>query len=64
MDDNIRKEYVDTLKEIAKIESQLMKLRRKCVDLENGMEAMEKEAPPHLDKDGCMYWDELIKKGD
>lgn len=64
MDDNIRKEYVDTLKEIAKIESQLMKLRRKCVDLENRMEAMEKEAPLHLDKDGCVYWDELIKKGD
>jgi hypothetical protein len=62
--DDIRKEYVDTLKEIVKLESQLMKLRRKCVDLENRMESIEKEAPPHLDKDGCMYWDELIKKGD
>lgn len=24
----------------------------------------EKEAPPHLDKDGCVYWDRLIKKED
>lgn len=24
----------------------------------------EKEAPPHLDKDGCVYWDQLIKKED
>ena len=24
----------------------------------------EKEAPPHLDKDGCVYWDRLITKED
>lgn len=62
--DNIRKEYTDTLKEIVRLESQIEKLKQKCVDLENKMEAAETEAPPHLDKDGCVYWDRLIKKED
>lgn len=53
---DIRKEYANTLKEIVKLESQIMKLRRKCVDLENRMEAMEKEEPQNLDSDGFVYW--------
>lgn len=62
--DNIRKEYTDTLKEIVRLESQIEKLKQKCVDLENKMEAAETEAPPHLDRDGCVYWDRLITKED
>ena len=60
--DDIRKEYANTLKEIVRLESQIAKLKQKCVDLENKMEAAEKEAPPHLDRDGCIYWDRLINK--
>lgn len=30
----------------------------------NKSDVKEKEAPPHLDKDGCVYWDQLIKKED
>lgn len=62
--DDIRKEYTDTLKEIVRLESQIAKLKQKYIDLENKMSVLEKEAPPHLDKDGCVYWDQLIKKED
>lgn len=58
---DVRKEYADTLKEIAKLESQIKKLKTRAMSLENQL--IDHDDEPiyyNLDKDGCMYWDNLI----
>lgn len=44
--------------------SNLMEARRQIDVALKKMETAKTEAPPHLDKDGCVYWDNLIKKND
>ncbi|MDT3386704.1 MAG: hypothetical protein LIR46_02920 [Bacteroidota bacterium] len=63
----LRFEYTQTLKEIVHHESEIKKLQKKAHDLEEKMERIEKgevylkeSPPPHLDKDGCVYWDSLL----
>lgn len=59
----LRNEYAETLKEIARHESEIAKLKKKVYDIEDKLEAIEadKTEKPHLDKDGCVYWDSVLK---
>lgn len=57
---DIRKEYGETLVEIREVELELMKLKRRLIDLETQL--VHEDSNPHLDKDGCLYWDKFIKK--
>lgn len=60
----LRNEYTRTLKEIVRHESEIEKLKKIARDLEGQLEAIDsaKTEKPQLDKDGCLYWDHVIKK--
>ena len=60
----LRNEYAQTLKEIVRHESEIEKLKKIARDLEDQLESIDsaKTEKPQLDKDGCVYWDYLIKK--
>lgn len=59
----LRNDYVQTLKNIAWHESEIAKLKKKVHDIEDQLEAIEavKTEKPQLDKDGCLYWDSVLK---
>ena len=59
----LRNEYAQTLKEIARHESEIVKLKKKAHDIEDQLESIDaaKTEKPQLDKDGCLYWDHVIK---
>lgn len=59
----LRYEYTQTLKEIARHESEIAKLKKQARDLEDQLEAIDaaKTEKPQLDKDGCLYWDSVLK---
>lgn len=59
----LRNEYVQILKEIARHESEIAKLKKKAHDLEDQLESIDaaKTEKPQLDKDGCLYWDSVLK---
>lgn len=59
----LRHEYAETLKEIVRHESEIAKLQKKVHDIEDKLESIEadKTEKPHLDKDGCVYWDSVLK---
>lgn len=60
----LRNEYTRTLKEIVRHESEIEKLKKIARNLEDQLEAIDsaKTEKPQLDKDGCVYWDHVIKK--
>lgn len=62
----LRNEYAQTLKEIARHESEIAKLKKQARDLEDQLESIDaaKTEKPNLDKDGCVYWDSVLKQGE
>ena len=52
----LRNEYAQTLEEITRHESEITELKKKAHDLEGQF-----ESKPQLDKDGCVYWDSVLK---
>lgn len=58
----LRFEYANTLREIVKHESEIAKLKKKAEDLENKLVSLDNDIPPHLDRDGCVYWDSVLVK--
>lgn len=59
----LRIEYTQTLKEIVRHEREIAKLKQKAHDIEDQLESIDtaKTEKPHLDKDGCVYWDSVLK---
>lgn len=62
----LRKEYAQTLKEMARLESEYKKLTKKAYDIERQLTSLEslkstETEKPQLDKDGCVYWDSVLK---
>ena len=59
----LRNEYAKTLKEIVRHESEIAKLKKKVYDIEDKLESIDasKTERPQLDKDGCVYWDSVLK---
>ena len=59
----LRNEYTQTLKEIVRHESEIAKLKKKVYDIEDKLESIDasKTERPQLDKDGCVYWDSVLK---
>ena len=62
-DQKLRIEYTQTLKEIVRHESEIAKLKKKVHDIEDQLNSIDaaKTEKPQLDKDGCLYWDHVIK---
>lgn len=59
--EDIRTEYSETLKEIVRLESKITRLKAKAAQLENKL--LFEDAPSlDLDKDGCIYWDNILEK--
>ena len=60
--DRIRHDYSRVLIELAKRESEITKLKKEAKELEDLLIADDNDIPPHLDKDGCVYWDSVLVK--
>ena len=59
----LRHEYAMTLKEIVRHESEIAKLMKKAEELEKRLNITNYASPPpHLDRDGCVYWDSVLVK--
>lgn len=58
----LQKVYDETTKEIERLEVRIVELTKKKQDLALKLLNTTKEPETvHLDKDGCLYWDTLIK---
>lgn len=59
----LRNEYTQALKEIIQHEHEIDKLKKKAHDLEDQLDSINaaKTEKHHLDKDGCVYWDSVLK---
>lgn len=64
--EKLRAEYALTLKDIVRHESAIKQLQIKARALEAEMEKAENPdtPPPHLDRDGCVYWDSILVKNE
>lgn len=64
--EKLRAEYALTLKDIVRHESAIKRLQIKARALEVEMEKAENPdtPPPHLDRDGCVYWDSVLVKNE
>ena len=58
----LQKQYDEITKEIERLEARIVELTKKKRDLALKLLNTTRESETvHLDKDGCLYWDTLIK---
>lgn len=58
---DLREQYSENLKEIIRLETKIRELEIKNARIELKMEICEAGEKTNLERDGCIYWDELIK---
>lgn len=62
-EEKLRSEYALVLKAIVRHESEIKKLQLRAVELEDKIEKINSnDIPPNLDRDGCVYWDNVLVK--
>lgn len=58
---DLREQYSENLKEIIRLETKIRELEMDNARIELKMKIREAEEETNLERDGCVYWDELIK---
>lgn len=58
---DLREQYSENLKEIIRLETKIRELEMENARIELKMKIREAREETNLERDGCVYWDELIK---
>lgn len=58
---DLREQYSENLKEIIRLETKIRELEMENARIELKMKIHEEGVETNLERDGCVYWDELIK---
>ena len=58
---DLREQYSENLKEIIRLETKIRELEMENARIELKMKIREAGKETNLERDGCVYWDELIK---